>query len=84
MLINGKDYGIVQTTTINTRWFAKAKVVKIDWGIAIRSTSDTQCKIESFKTRDAAPFEFHAQKKYSCMKIIELAEDQAAWDNIKI
>ena len=60
----------------------------IDWGIAIRSVSDTQCKIESFKTRDAAPFEFHAQKKYSCMKIIELAEDQAedqaAWDNIKI
>lgn len=69
---------------MNIHWFVKAKVVKIDWGIAIRSTSDTQCKIESFKTRDAAPFEFHAQKKYSCMKIIELAEDQAAWDNIKI
>ncbi|MFW6007764.1 MAG: DnaB-like helicase C-terminal domain-containing protein [archaeon] len=54
----------------------------IDWGIAIRSLSDSTGKIESFKTRDAAPFEFHFTKKYSCMQIIELEDDLQAWDSI--
>jgi replicative DNA helicase len=54
----------------------------IDWGIAIRSISDTTGKIESFKTRDAAPFEFHFTKRYSCMKIEELDDNLSSWDNV--
>lgn len=54
----------------------------IDWGIAIRSLSESTGKIESFKTRDAAPFEFHFTKKYSCMQIIELEDNLQAWDSI--
>lgn len=52
----------------------------IDWGIAIRSISDTTGKIESFKTRDAAPFDFHFTKKYSCMTIVELEDNLQSWD----
>jgi len=36
----------------------------IDLGVAIKSISDTQGKIESFKTRDAAPFDFYFKKDY--------------------
>lgn len=54
----------------------------IDWGIAIKSISDTTGKIESFKTRDAAPFEFHFTKKYSCMQILELDDNLGSWDNV--
>lgn len=56
----------------------------IDWGIAIRSLSETTGKIESFKTRDAAPFEFHFTKKYSCMKIVELEDNIQSWDSLGI
>lgn len=54
----------------------------IDWGIAIRSMTDMTGKIESFKTRDAAPFEFHFNKKYACMLIQELDDNTGAWDNL--
>ena len=56
----------------------------IDWGIAIRSMSETTGKIESFKTRDAAPFEFHFTKKYSCMQILELEDNLGAWDSLSV
>lgn len=49
----------------------------IDWGISITSTSDMCGKIESFKTRDAAPFQFQFNKRYSCMTIQELDDDWA-------
>lgn len=55
----------------------------IDWGIAVRSISDTTGKMESFKTRDAAPFSFHFTKKYSQMKMIELEDSLASWDNLE-
>lgn len=51
----------------------------IDWGIAIRSISEMCGKIESFKTRDAAPFEFQFNKKYSSMTIQELDDD---WSDV--
>lgn len=54
----------------------------IDWGIAIRSLSDTTGKMESFKTRDAAPFLFHFTKKYSQMKIMELEDNLSSWDDL--
>jgi hypothetical protein len=47
----------------------------IDWGIAIRSVSDENGIIESFKTRDGEPFEFHFEKQYSKMNIIEMSGD---------
>ena len=53
----------------------------IDWGIAVRSVSETSGKMESFKTRDSAPFSFHFAKMYSQMKIVELEDNMAAWDN---
>ncbi|MNM99706.1 Replicative DNA helicase [compost metagenome] len=55
----------------------------IDWGIAVRSISETTGKMESFKTRDAAPFSFHYTKKYSQMKMIELEDNLAAWDSME-
>lgn len=54
----------------------------LDWGIAIRSLSDTTGKMESFKTRDAAPFIFHFTKKYSQMKIMELEDNLSSWDDL--
>lgn len=54
----------------------------IDWGIAIRSISETTGKIESFKTRDAAPFVFHFTKKYAQMTILELQDNLNAWDSL--
>jgi Replicative DNA helicase len=54
----------------------------LDWGIAVRSISESTGKMESFKTRDAAPFSFHFTKKYSQMKIIELEDTLSSWDNI--
>ena len=54
----------------------------IDWGIAIKSISDSSGKIESFKTRDAAPFEFHFNKKYSQMLIMELDDNLKQWDQM--
>jgi hypothetical protein len=52
----------------------------IDWGIAVRSLDNLYGKMESFKTRDAAPFSFQFAKMYSQMKILELPDDMAAWD----
>ena len=54
----------------------------IDWGISIRSLSETTGRLQSFKTRDAAPFDFHFTKRYSSMKIEELKEDLDSWDNL--
>lgn len=54
----------------------------IDWGIAVRSISENTGKMSSFKTRDAAPFEFHFTKKYSQMKMIELEDNLAQWDEL--
>ena len=50
----------------------------IDWGIAIRSISDENGIIESFKTRDGEPFEFHFEKQYDKMNIIEMSQD--SWE----
>ena len=54
----------------------------IDWGISIRSISETTGRMQSFKTRDAAPFDFHFTKRYSCMKIEELKDDLDSWENL--
>jgi len=51
----------------------------IDWGIAIRSIDQMNGIVESFKTRDAEPFSFQFNKKYSCMWIQELDD---GWDDI--
>jgi replicative DNA helicase len=50
----------------------------LDWGIAIRSVSDNTGIIESFKIRDGEPFEFHFEKHYDKMNIIEQSKDE--WD----
>ncbi|MMZ70312.1 hypothetical protein D1872_333230 [compost metagenome] len=54
----------------------------LDWGIAVRSISETTGKMSSFKTRDAAPFSFHFAKKYSQMKMVELEDTLSSWDNL--
>jgi len=54
----------------------------IDWGIAIKSIDNDIGIIESFKTRDAAPFSFHFRKKYDKMTIEELEDNLDDWDNI--
>jgi replicative DNA helicase len=54
----------------------------IDWGIAIRKVSDDVGIMESFKTRDAAPFEFHFNRKFSKMLIEELDDDIQQWDSV--
>lgn len=56
----------------------------IDWGIAIRSLNEKTGKIESFKTRDAAPFCFSFTKKYSCMTIIEMEDSLSSWDQLSV
>jgi hypothetical protein len=38
--------------------------------------------MESFKTRDAAPFSFHFAKKYSQMKMTELDDSISSWDGL--
>lgn len=54
----------------------------IDWGIAIRSTSNAEGIIESFKIRDGAPFSFKFIKNYHRMEILEI--DESAWDNFSL
>lgn len=54
----------------------------LDWGIAIRSISESTGRIESFKARDSAPFEFHFTKKYDYMRIMELEDNLGQWDSI--
>jgi replicative DNA helicase len=49
----------------------------IDWGIAIRSTDEKYGIIESFKTRDAAPFRFSFAKNYGHMMINPIADNNA-------
>lgn len=75
---NGKD------GKVDTEHVAESDLIAdhLDWGIAIRSKSDTTGKIESFKTRDAAPFSFHFNKKYDCMLIMELEDNLDKWDSI--
>jgi replicative DNA helicase len=55
----------------------------IDWGIYVRSISETTGVCGSFKTRDAAPFKFHFAKKYSQMKMVELEDQLSSWDNLE-
>ena len=43
----------------------------LDFGFAIRSTSDHDGIIESFKTRDGEPCDMHFIKAYNCMTIVE-------------
>jgi replicative DNA helicase len=52
----------------------------IDWGIAIRSLNEMCGVVESFKTRDAEPFKFQFNKKYSKMYIEEL--DDSGWNDV--
>lgn len=54
----------------------------LDWGITIRSISEKMGVIESFKVRDASPFEFHFNKKYQYMKVEELQDDVDNWDSL--
>lgn len=54
----------------------------LDWGIAVKSISDTTGVMSSIKTRDDAPFKFHFTKKYSHMKMIELEDSLGQWDNL--
>lgn len=54
----------------------------LDWGIAVRSISETTGMMMSFKTRDAAPFKFHFAKKYSQMKMVELEDNLNSWDSL--
>lgn len=49
----------------------------IDWGIAIRSTDEKYGIIESFKTRDAAPFRFSFAKNYGHMMINPIVDNNA-------
>lgn len=52
----------------------------IDWGIAIRQGTDPDIvTIESFKTRDAEPFEFNCKKRFDKMTFEEL-DDLSNWD----
>lgn len=55
----------------------------IDWGIAVRSISETTGVMSSFKTRDAAPFKFHFAKKYAQMKMVELEDSLSSWDSLE-
>lgn len=52
----------------------------IDWGISIRTMAEDTGKVESFKTRDAEPFSFKFNKKYSCMKVEEVYNDDSEWN----
>ena len=54
----------------------------IDWGIDIMSVSDEYGCIQSFKTRDAAPFKFSFKKQYNMFKIQELQESIDSWDQL--
>lgn len=54
----------------------------IDWGIDIMSVSDEYGCIQSFKTRDAAPFKFSFKKRYNMFKIQEMDEDVDCWDQL--
>lgn len=54
----------------------------IDWGIAIRSINKDIGKIETFKTRDASPIEFHFNRKYNKMLIEELDDSFDDWDDV--
>lgn len=55
----------------------------LDWGIYVRSISETTGVMGSFKTRDAAPFKFHFAKKYGQMKMVELEDQLASWDSLE-
>lgn len=52
----------------------------IDWGIAIKITDieDQYGTLESFKTRDAAPFAFQFLKNYSMMQMKPIQKDNKA------
>lgn len=52
----------------------------LDWGFDIMSLSETTGRIASFKTRDAAPVNFHFNKIYARMLIRELDADINGWD----
>ena len=54
----------------------------IDWGIAIKSINEEVAIIESFKTRDTEPFEFHIYKKYNKMTIEEFDGNLDDWDDL--
>lgn len=54
----------------------------IDWGIDIASVSEEYGCIQSFKTRDSAPFKFSFKKQYNKFKIQELDEDIDSWDQL--
>lgn len=57
----------------------------LDWGLAIKKINETTGVIESFKTRDAAPFQFRFYRKFEKMSILELDnENEKAWDDMKI
>lgn len=59
-----------------------AVVDHIDWGIAIRQVNEDVGIIESFKTRDAAPFDFHFYRRFNKMTIEELDDNLEDWDNL--
>lgn len=84
MTRKGKEDSSGKDGKVGTEHVAESDQISdhIDWGIAIRSVSDMTGKIESFKTRDAAPFEFTFNKKYSKMMIEELDDSTGAWDNL--
>lgn len=57
----------------------------IDWGLTIKKINETTGLIESFKTRDASPFQFRFYRKFEKMSILELDnENEKAWDDMKL
>ena len=54
----------------------------IDWGIAIKSLNEEVAVIESFKTRDTEPFEFHIYKRYNKLMIEEFDGNLDDWDDL--
>jgi replicative DNA helicase len=77
----GKNEGDTKDGKIGTEHVAESDQISdhIDWGIAIRSISDKNGKISSFKTRDASPFEFNFNKRFASMTIQEIEDD---WDAV--
>jgi replicative DNA helicase len=55
----------------------------LDWGIAIQNNTEETGIIESFKTRDAAPFKFHFKKKFSHMNMMEMEDSLDDWDGLE-
>lgn len=61
----------------------------IDWGISIKivNPESDYAILESFKTRDAAPFSIPFKKNYAMMQIIPVAENannETAWGKVLI